>query len=211
MIRDAKFPKKLEVASYSQVRRPLQSALTTTDFGRADLASLAERLDAKARRETGWPKDEALRCKRAVEAFLETFGPRSLSKCSIHPAPPSISTAIEGVRVKVTLDAAISADEGDATYGGGMVLLYAFSADRSGVKERLATASGLILWALESGQMEPLPRLCMAVDLAAKSLTRASSSHSRLRAKIADSCGEVAARWDGIQPPPGYDGPDWRH
>lgn len=114
------------------------------------------------------------------------------------------------MKLNVTLDATVMATTEGVANSGGIVLLYAFSADRSGIKERLATASGLILWALEGGQIEPLPRLCMAVDLADRNVVKASASFERFRSRVSDSCQEVAARWDGIAPPSDYDGPDWR-
>ena len=48
-IRAAKFPRKIEVAAYTQVRRPLQKALLGDEFGRGDLDFLASTLQAKAR------------------------------------------------------------------------------------------------------------------------------------------------------------------
>ena len=93
---------------------------------------------------------------------------------------------------------------------GGVVLLYAYSAGRGSIRERLLTAAGLILWALEEGQMEPLPRLCMAIDLAGHIIIKASGSFARFRTRVSHSCREVAARRDEIEPPDDYDGPDWR-
>lgn len=58
--------------------------------------------------------------------------------------------------------------------------------------------------------MEPLPRLCMSVDLAEKNIVKASGSNTRFRERVVESCKEVAARWYDIEPPHGYDGPDWR-
>ena len=58
--------------------------------------------------------------------------------------------------------------------------------------------------------MEPQPRLCMTVDLAHQNVVKASASYARFRDRVSESCKEVAARWDSIQPPHDYDGPDWR-
>lgn len=205
----AKFPRKVEVAAYSQVRTALRRALPAPGFDREGLSRLADTLAAKARREAGYARDEALRCERAVRSFLQTFGPRTLNRVEIEPAPRNLAMALEGVRIKVSLDALLTESNGETTCAGGIVLLYAFSSDRSAVAERLSTAAGLMLWSLESGQMEPLPRLCMAADLAEHNLVRASASHSRFRSRVQDSCHEIAARWDAIAPPPDYDGPDW--
>lgn len=210
MICAAKFPKKIEVAAYSQVRRPLRDALSKEDFGRGDLDFLADRMETKAGREIGYNRDEALRCAKAIRAFQETFNPRSFSKVEINPASRGISTKIEGVKVNVSLDASVTATKGDISNSGGIVLLYAFSADRSTMKERLATTAGLVLWALEGGQMEPLPRLCMTADLADRNIVKASPSFGRFRSRISDTCREIAASWDRVEPPHDYDGPEWQ-
>lgn len=209
VMRAAKFPKKVEVAAYSQIRRPLRDALSKPRFGHDDLDFLADRMDTKAQRETGYNRDEALRCARAVRAFQETFNPSGFRRCEVTPATGTLTLRVSDVRMKVTPDALVTANRGDEMNAGGIILLYAFSADRSGIKDRLSTASGLLLWALEGGQMEPLPRLCMAADIAGHEIVKASASHTRFREKISDSCAEVAAGWDVIAPPDDYDGPDW--
>lgn len=209
-IRAAKFPKKVEVASYTQIRKPLRDALSQSDFGRDDLDFLADRLDDKARRESGYNRDEALRCVRAVRAFQGTFNPKSFSRITISPSSKMLFKKVEGVKLNVSLDAQVSATKDDVTNSGGIVLLYAFSAGRGSLRDRLTTTSGLILWALEGGQIEPLPRLCMAADLAEHDVVKASASHARFRERVTESCKEIAARWDDVEPPTDYDGPDWR-
>jgi hypothetical protein len=206
----AKFPKKIEVASYTQIRSSLKAALTKPQFDHDGLEFLAAKLEAKAHSESGYNRDEALRCAKAVRAFQDTFNPKSFAKLAVSASPRAISKSIAGVRLNVSLDATITETKGDVTNSGGIVLLYAFAADRSDVPGRLAAASNLILWALEGGQMPPLPRLCMAADLAGKSIVKASDAFQRFRERVTDSCSEVAARWDSIEPPPDYDGPDWR-
>lgn len=209
VMRAAKFPKKVEVAAYSQIRRPLSDALSKPRFGRDDLDFLADRLDAKAQREAGYNRDEALRCARAVRAFQNTFNPSAFRRCDVSSMTGTLTLRVSGVRVKVTPNALVTASQGDEIKAGGVILLYAFSTDRSGVKDRLYTASGLLLWALEGGQMEPLPRLCMAADIAGNEIIKASASYTRFRERISDSCIEVAAGWAAIAPPDDYDGPSW--
>lgn len=206
----AKFPKKVEVAAYTQIRRPLRAALSKEDFDRDALDFLADRLESKALTETGYNRDEALRCAKAVRAFQGTFNPKKFARYEISPSQKTISKKVSGVAIKVTLDALVTQKNGDVTNSGGIVLKYAFSADRSAIKDQLSAASGLVLWSLEDGQMPPLPRLCMAVDLAEHNVVKTSSSNERFRQRVAASCAEVAARWDGIEPPHDYDGPDWR-
>jgi len=205
----AKFPKKIEVASYTQVRSQLRAALTKPHFDRDGLDFLADKLDGKARTETGYNRDEALRCARAVRAFQDTFNPKTFARYSITASAKALTKTVAGVRINVSLDAAVIEAKGDTFSAGGIVLLYAFAADRSDVPGRLSAASSLIFWALEGGQMPPLPRLCMAVDLAEKSIVKASDSFQRFRERVTDSCSEVSARWAAIEPPADYDGPDW--
>ena len=209
IIRAAKFPKKIEVAAYAQIRKALQAALPKADFGSPGLALLADKMAARARLETGYARDEALRCEKAVRAFMATMKPRTFSKMQLSPSPSSISMRQAGVRLKVTMDASITCETDGTVNSGGILLLYSFSADRSSVKNRLTAMTGLLLWALETGQMEPLPRLCMAADIAGGEIIRASTSHARFRQHVVDSCHEAAARWNLIEPPDDYDGPDW--
>lgn len=108
------------------------------------------------------------------------------------------------------MDASVTQDRKGATYSGGLILKYAFGADRSSVNKELTNAAGLLLWALEGGQMEPLSRLCLTVDLAGHNIVKASPSYARFRQDVTDSCSEIAARWNDIEPPHDYDGPDWR-
>lgn len=210
VIRSAKFPKKVEVAAYSQVRDALRKALFKPDFGKEDLDFLADRMDAKARTETGWHQSEALRSAQAVRAFQNTFAPKVFKKYAISSAPKNLFVKIGGVKLNVSMDASITQENKGVNYSGGLILKYAFGADRSSVDKELSNAAGLLFWALEGGQMEPLPRLCFAVDLAEHNIVKASASHSRFRLDVTDSCSEIAARWGDIEPPHDYDGPDWR-
>lgn len=210
IIRAAKFPKKIEISAYSQIRKALQSALSKPDFDRRGMEFLAEKMAAKARRETGYPRDEALRCEKAVRAFISTIKPRSFARMQVSQSPKTLALRQAGVRLKVSIDASITVEVDGTVHSGGIVLLYAFSVDRGSLKERLSAMTGLMLWALESGQMEPLPRLCMAADIAEGVIVKASSSHTRFRQHVTESCDEIASRWANIEPPDDYDGPEWR-
>lgn len=210
VIQKAKFPQKGHMSTYSPIRKPLKDALTAPDFNRDGLEFLIAKYEAEERRETGQAKNNARLRAKAVKCFQETFNPRSFAKCTISSAPSTIVRNIAGVKVNVTLEATVTAVKDGVTHSGGISLVYAFSADRGSIRDRLLTSSGLILWTLEGGQMEPLSRLCMSVDLAEKDVVKASDNHQRLRERLTDACAEIAARWDDIEPPPDYDGPDWR-
>gem|GEM_PF-3697593 len=198
------------MAAYSQVRDALKKLLFKEDFGRSDLDFLADRMDAKARAETGWHQSEALRSAQAVRAFQETFDPKVFKKYTLSAAPKNLSVKISGVKLNVSMDASITQDSKGVTHSGGLILKYAFGADRSSVAKELTNAAGLLFWALEGGQMEPLPRLCLAVDFADQNIVKARTSYTRFRQDVTDSCSEIAARWGDIEPPHDYDGPEWR-
>ncbi|MEM1088206.1 MAG: hypothetical protein AAGH90_10780 [Pseudomonadota bacterium] len=180
------------------------------NFDRDGLEFLASRMDDKARRETGWAKGEALRCAEAVRAFQETFALPAFKRYKFTAPPKGLFKTVAGVKMNITLNAGITQEKDGATFSGGLVLKYAFGADRLRISSQLSNAAGLILWGLEGGQMEPLSRLCMAVDLAERNPVKASKSYERFRARVTESCKEISARWDDIEPPHDYDGPDWR-
>lgn len=205
----AKFPKKVEVASYSQIRNRLKVALTQPNFDRDGLDFLVDKLESKAQSEIGYNRDEALRCVKAVRAFQSTFQPKKFAKYDISAGGKTLIKSVMGVKLKVTLDAIVTETKEDVVSAGGITMLYAFSADRPDLKDRLSAMAGLVLWALEGRQMPPLPRLSMAVDIAETKIVKASASHQRFRERVEASCREVAAQWDDIEPPRDYDGPEW--
>ena len=71
--------------------------------------------------------------------------------------------------------------------------------------------SQLILWALEgTGNFSPLPRLCMSMDLFGNELIKAAAISEQFRTYAKAACREAALKWDEIEPPNGYDGPEWK-
>lgn len=73
VMRAAKFPKKIEVAAYTQIRKPLRDALSKPGFAHGDLEFLTAKLEAKAGRESGYNRDEAMRCARAALSSCTHF------------------------------------------------------------------------------------------------------------------------------------------
>ena len=126
--------------------------------------------------------------------------------------PQDVSMKVGEVTVNVRLDPpVIERGAGDIVHGGGCVMFLAGSPDsRKNIEERRTYVAAIAHWALEGGNLEPLPRLCLAFDVFGHEVTRAPSATTRLRKRLADACREAAIKWDGIEPPSGYDGPDWR-
>ena len=211
VIREAKFPKKIPVAIYGQAKPQIHDFFP---HGGGDLAYFDEglaRLDAKARRDET-KRDEALRCIRAIEAFKRLYGQKRWNNLHFGPEVANVPLKVGEVLINVRLDATISQSGSDGTLnsGGIVVFLATTPESRKNIEIRRRHVASLILWALEvQGNIEPLPRLCMSFDAFGEELTKASSSQSTFRSNVESSCREAALMWDGVQPPEGYDGPDW--
>ena len=213
VIRKAKFPRKVSVIAYSQALPVIGKFLATNSNDPSYFDDVLARLAAKERREQGYNRDEAKRCQTAIQAFIDTYASSSARKCRFGVGPQDVAFNVSGVRVNVRLDAPIleEAQDGQA-FSGGCVLLMASTDDaRKNIDERKKHVAALVQWGLEesSSQFEPLPRLCMSIDPFGGDIVRAPKAIDRLRRSIASSYHEAASRWDDIEPPSGYDGPDW--
>ena len=214
VIRKAKFPRKVSVIAYSQALPSIGKFLASNSRDPSYFDDVLARLAARERREQGYNRDEAQRCQAAINAFIETFKQSSAKKCRFTHGPQDVAFSISGVRINVRLDAPIFEEAPDGQgFSGGCVLIMASTDEaRKNIEDRKKHVAALIHWALEQSplQFEPLPRLCMSFDPFGGDVVRAPKSIDRLRRSITSSCHEVAARWDSIEPPSGYDGPDWR-
>lgn len=213
VIRDAKFPRKPNVVSYSRSRRILCDFLSSNSGSLADLKDDIAHLETRWRREPdGWMKTEVRRNIDAIEAFKKCFTATRAKRYTFGP-PQDISFRLEGVLVHTRLDAIVT--ETDSTglqYLGGCLLYIAASeAARKNMAERSKTAAAVIHWTLQKNEnVEPIERLCMSFDVFGGTITKAPKAVDRLRDQMTKSCREVSALWDDTEPPPGYDGPDWR-
>lgn len=213
VIRKAKFPRKVSVIAYSQALPAIGKFLSTNSGDPSYFDDVLARLAARERREQGYNRDEAKRCQAAINAFIETFQRSTLRKCTFGVGPQDVTFPVSGVRINIRLDAPILEEAADGqAFSGGCVMLMASTDDaRKNIEERKKHVAALVHWGLEesSSQFEPLPRLCMSFDPFGGDIVRAPKAIDRLRRAIASSCHEVASRWDDIEPPAGYDGPDW--
>lgn len=213
VIRKAKFPRKITVAAYQQVAPAFRSFLAKPAGGFKPLDDLADRLKAKAAREEGWTRDEAIRCVNAIEAFKTAYAAKKWGKIEFLPGPQDVTMRVSNVTVNTRLDPPVLERTGADSYAGGCVMFLASTPDaRKDIEERRKYVAAIAHWALEdtSSNLEPLPRLCMSFDVFGNELVQAPNSFQRLRKTMTDACREVAAKWDQIEPPTGYDGPDWR-
>lgn len=217
VIRKAKFPRKAAVAAYQQVTPAFRSFLTNPGGGFKPLDELIERLARKAQQATqpdeSWTREEALRCIKAIEAFKVTYAARKWGKVQFLNGPRDVTMKVAGVSVNTRLDPPSMEQAGDQTFSGGCVLFLANTPEgRKHIEERRKYVAAVTHWALEDTQtnLEPLARLCVSFDVFGNEVVRAPTAFQTLRRKMADSCREAAAKWDDIEPPAGYDGPDWK-
>ncbi|GJL93490.1 hypothetical protein [Hyphococcus sp.] len=213
VIRKAKFPKKNTVIAYQQITHDINRFFPSGEKAADYFAPTIDRMQKKARRETGHAQDEALRCARAIKEFSKTFNRRRLSGYRYDARPAKLSMPIKGVTINIRLNASIFQDVDGETYSGGLVLFMSGSDEnRKNIESRRKTVAQCIHWALEmsGGNVEPLPRLCMSFDVFGNTVTRATDSFSRMRENVTESCREAARAWDDVEPPAKYDGPDWR-
>jgi len=214
VIRKAKFSRKPSVVAYQQITPSLRSFLTgnITDHGYFD--SLLQRLDDKAQREEGYNRDEALRCMAAVNAFLKTATTKlKMGKARFFAGPQDVAFNVSGVSVNARLDPPVIEERDDGrVFSGGCVLFIANSPEaRKNIEERSKIVAAIVHWALggAASNIEPLARLCMSFDAFGGEVVRAPASFDRLRKRVTASCREVFNGWDHVEPPAGYDGPNW--
>lgn len=214
MIRKAKFPRKISVVAYSQALPAIGKFLGSNSSDLSHFDQLLDKLAAKERREQGYQSEEAKRCQAAIEAFKTAFAKCATRKFRFTLGPQDIGLKISGVRVNVRLDAGVIEEAKDGQmFSGGTVLMMASTPDaRKYIDDKRKNVAAIIHWALQDGasQMEPLPKLCMSFDPFGGEIVKAPTSHDRLRKAMTASCHEVAARWADIEPPTGYDGPEWQ-
>ncbi|MBD8551294.1 hypothetical protein [Sphingomonas sp. CFBP 8764] len=211
IIREAKFPRKIPVATYGQAKRDIQNFLSKGGTDIASLNASLDRLAAKAVREPD-KRDEALRCIKALEAFKELYATKRWSKITFSPNSVDIPHRIGGVLINIRLDAQMYErhDDGSTTTGGVVIFLAQTAEARKQIDVRRRQVASLVLWGLEGySQMEPLPRLCLSFDVFGQECVRAPDAKDRFRRDVLASCREAAIGWDGIAPPDGYDGPPW--
>jgi hypothetical protein len=215
VIRSAKFPRKTAVIPYSASKKAICTFLGANSGRLSDLDEDLIRFETRLRREPdGWMKDEIRRNIAAIGAFKSAFTTAKAGRFRFLPGPTDMAMPLEGVRINARMDLTLTeTTTAGVTYSGGVVMLIAGTdAARKKIDDRRKTVAALLFWGLQNlgGNFEPLEKLCLSFDVFGVVATPAPKAIERLRANIAVSCREAASTWDGVAPPPGYDGPDWR-
>lgn len=210
IIRSAKFPKKIPVAAYGHARNAIQrfwnSGRSLEDHFEAPLDKLRRIARNEADR-----RDEALRCISAIDRFKALYAAKRWPNLKFEGGPVDLAFKRQNVTINTRLDCQLYRTIGDETVTGGIVMFYGNTPDsRKNIDERRKQVASLIRWSLEeNGQIDPLPSLCLSMDIFGDVATKAPEAKDRFRETVDRSCREAALKWDSIEPPSGYDGPDW--
>ena len=148
-----------------------------------------------------------MRVIEAIKAFKATFSRCRAKVYTFTPGPQDLTMEVSRVKINTRLDAGTMETAADGSaYCGGCVHT------RKNIDERRKVIASTILWTLEgrSKNIEPIERLCMSFDVFGRVITKAPKAVDRFRENVGAACREAASMWDGVEPPPGYDGPDWR-
>ena len=210
IIQQAKFQKKIPVAAYSQARATIQKFWGGDSTPRKHFELPLSKLRRVAENDAD-RRDEALRCIAAIEAFKASYASKRWKGLAVQPGPVDLSLSREGVAINARLDCQLFREVDGETVTGGVVLFYANTPDsRKNIEVRRRQVASMIRWALEeNGQMEPRPSLCLSFDIFGNEIVRSPDAKDQFRDAVDRSCREVALKWRTIEPPAGYDGPDW--
>lgn len=213
VIRAAKFPRKAAVIPYSEGKRTGCGFLARNSGDVSELDEDIARLRTRLAREPdGWKQSEIRRNIACLEQLKEAFPAVRAKRFRFGIGPVDMSMRLEDVRINTRLDLTVTeTDSQDVTFSGGCVLVLASTQParrKLDVRQKLVAA--LIHWNLQDANQEPREKLCLSFDVFGNSLVTAPTAIDRLRSNVRTSCREAANSWDGVAPPAGYDGPDWR-
>ncbi len=217
IIRDAKYPKTSVVARYSGAREAIGEYLCD-DLRNSKV--LYEGVESIKTREakftaTDWTKQDCALSVEAIEAFQSAYNSLGLAKIScraIVTKQPKLQ--IEGVGVSVALDGTThrTGKNGEKCVGG---LILLFSKSEASAKNREARCkTSAVLAAVFSEQHlaylgQADPKICYALDVFGKRIFPAPNMFPTKLDHMRAACEEVALRWDHIDPPTDYDGPNF--
>jgi hypothetical protein len=219
VIQDAKFPRTVIVARYGAARDGIADYLCDLARPTSKLVTAIDQMKTEAAAtESPWIKQDSLLSIEAVESFHSAYGNNKMGvkKIECRPvtkgAPP---LSIEKVQVNVFLDATTHRKDKDGTDRvGGVILLFSKSETSSNIRvDRCKTAAVLALMFAEKNLKafgKPDHKLCFALDVFGGAAIVAPNSYKQRLNNINAACEEIAGRWDGIEPPPDYDGPSWK-
>jgi hypothetical protein len=202
VIQDAQFPRKKPITAYQLPRREIQRFFTS---GKGDV-SFFDLTRSKLEHtilvdEEG--RAEARQDLKALDAFIALYKTKRWTKLEMGLSGVDVPVVISKVPVNVRLNATLfETDKQGVRNSGGVVLFMAQTASaRKNIEERRRQVSQLVLWALEADRnVEPLPRLCMSIDVFGGEIVKAQEVSERFRDYARSACREAARSWDEVLP-----------
>jgi len=212
VIQAAKFPSKPPITAYQLAKREIQDYLSSGkndlshfDFIVAKLEGIIDTDEVK--------RDAARKDLACINSFRDLMKTKKFSKYTMGLKKVDVPLTVGKVKINVRLDVALTEkSKDDVISAGGIILFTARSEEgRKNIAERRRQISQLILWGLEGyGNFNPLPRLCMSMDLHGQALVKATNVSEQYRTYVRGACQEAELKWDSVSPPKDYDGPNWQ-
>ena len=214
VIQSARFPKRSVVAQYGKAREGLVNFLGDGSRSLKHLADASDYLTKRRERDgaSDWLVRDSNQSLEAIAAFQRAYNRIGVHRFACRSVTSRLPLLDEwATKVSVDLDVTIHVPtEGSGERIGGAILL--FSRGEASTNRRIEqskTVASLVMAFCQrflSEQGVPDKKLCLAVDVFG------GVSHGpqgvRKMDHIRDACEEIAQRWQAVQPPPDYDGPD---
>ena len=212
IVQKARFPLVQTIVQYAESKREIRRFLARNDGDTTALAEARDHFDSLHEAETNEHVKLRHRLNRdAITAFLNQLSIHNFGKFDVVDAPSQMSTMIEGVRVKTTLDALFqwTNKKGSAFSGGLMVFPAQSDTARQNIEERRTAMATLIHWSLKAqgSNLPPAAKICSVLDLADGQIVSSPETYARLATRIEASCRYFASTFGVVAPPANYDGP----
>ena len=216
IIREARFPKTSIVAQYDRARDALVKFLTDRARSLNHLATATDQLGKREARPTAteWVKRDCRFSIEAIEAFQRGYNRLGLPQIDCLPKEGRQRPLTIGpTRVSVSLDVITRQPvmRGADNIGGAVFLFSRGERSTRNRIDRCKTIAGLAYqFARERltnfGEIDR--SICFAIDVFAQKSYGTPGTFVRKLRQIEHACEEIAARWNSINPPGDYDGPE---
>jgi hypothetical protein len=216
IIRDAHYQSRIIVSQYKDAREAITQFLASPVRDHKILERAKELLNKKAESPStkAAMQDFYLRQVAAIEEFQRGLNQFQIGGLTFRLPSRHRPLSIEGVDVKVTIDAIVEAVSRPGSKFIGGLILQASKGDGSGTeaalhkrKEMGLYAATLVhLYASEhlADQGEPSWRHCFALDVHKRALHAAPRTYAQRAQHISDACFQIAVMWDRVDPPAAY-------
>lgn len=200
IIRRNKHQSKHAVSPYQDCKRWITRFLLSDVRDRTILASGIEYFENLAEDPSTITskREDAKRSKTALDAFFAAYNALELGKIDFRPAPKLAPLMIKGVKVSTTLDLLTVTPVKGVEHQGGVILRLT-QADESDRRDDMggysATLAHMQVEDKRPGRGEPLPRICLSIDVQNRTRYEAKAGASRRRSNIEAACTMIKSIW----------------